>query len=90
MPEIPVRRRPPAEVRERLLAAGLSGGLVSELIVPDEARILECHRMVADAIILERSVRVIERRFGGGSVSQMCSYLSAMAMGLRISAEAAP
>lgn len=61
MPEIPIRRRSPAEVRERFLAAGLPGDFVNEVIAPD-SRVLERQRLVADAIILERAARVLQRR----------------------------
>jgi hypothetical protein len=60
MPDIPIRRRPPDEVRERLAASGLPGDFIDALTGEEET---EREQLVADAIILERAGRVLERRF---------------------------
>ena len=50
--------------------------------------LIEQERAVADAILLERAIRVLERRFGETEpVPYMRAYLFNMALGLRSEAE---
>lgn len=86
MPEIPIRRRSPDEARKRLLAVGFPPDLADEMIAPDEGRLLERQRMVADAIILERAARVIERRHNGIGMRDVTRFLETQAARLRASA----